>query len=71
MAKLELEPVWTLKVTAKELNMIRAGLGGRLRPDDREAAKELDDDLARQTVGQTRQRLGQADKLARAVGEAE
>jgi hypothetical protein len=64
MAQLELETQWNLKVTTKELNIIRAALGGRLRLEDSEEAKLLDTNLSKQVVGRTKNQMDRISKLA-------
>ena len=69
MAKLELEPHWTLKVTTRELNLIRGALGGRLKVEDESDAKLLDTNLSQQVVANTKNQMERVNKLARNIGE--
>jgi len=63
MAELKLEPVWTLKITSRELTLIRAALGNRLKPEQFNEASTLDRDLAERTVQESKNRLTETAKL--------
>ena len=65
MPELTMEPVWVLRVTARELTLIRAALGDRLREDQYEEAEALDTALAKRVVAETKNKLDAVGKLER------
>jgi hypothetical protein len=69
MPKLELDLNWQLKVTPRELNLIRRALGGRITPEEYSEASALDLALAKQTVAQTKERIAVVDTLEKNLKE--
>lgn len=49
-----LRAVWSFDVDAADTRLILAALGGRLKDDDVQAAKDLGDRLTRQRAGEAR-----------------
>jgi hypothetical protein len=63
MPDLKMEPLWVLKLTSRELTLIRAALRDELPEEDDKLAVELEKDLARRVVNETKMKLGQNAKL--------
>ena len=52
-----------LSLTIEEMRLVSRALGGRLRPEDQDAAKELDIAIARSRVSQGEARWHELTKL--------
>ena len=61
----------TLKLTTPELRLVLQALGGRLKPEDVDKAKQLGDQLTAMRAKRTLHALQEVDKLMKNIGETD
>ena len=67
MPNVTVTPNWSLHVDTAELRLVLKALGGRLRPEDLEAANELCDKLTLARSDSTKSMLAQAEQTIASV----
>lgn len=67
--KVQMQVTWGFELTGAESRLVLAALGGRLRPDQEEAAKKLGDELTVLRAQWADQFANEMDKHAQKVEE--
>jgi hypothetical protein len=67
MAELDMMMTWTIGLNNEELLLTLKALGGRLREEEIEPARQLGDKLTLIRAGVTKSRILAADKLLKSI----
>ena len=62
MADLSMRSTWTLELSSEELVLVLKALGGRLKPEERDAARLLGDDVTLNRIDQTREQMDRLEQ---------
>ena len=69
--QLKMRNEWDVSLTTAELRLVLQALGGRLKSEDVQEAKELGDHLSKIRASRTKQLLSQNDKLLQNLEESD
>lgn len=70
MSDIGIKSTWAVALETEELRLVLKALGGRLKPEDVEPARELGDRLSMQRAQATKTQLAHADRLLADVAAA-
>jgi hypothetical protein len=70
MSDIGVRQTWTMVLETEELRLVLKALGGRLKPEEIEAARALGDRMSIQRASATKSALAHADRLLADVAGA-
>lgn len=70
MSDIGIKSTWTMTLETEELRLVLKALGGRLKPEDQDAARELGNRLSVQRAKASKKQLAHADRLLADVAAA-